>query len=133
MNVATMNVALDEDFHVHSTFSDDGASTLAENVRAARRRGLRTVCLVDHVRRDTRWLPEFVAAVDQYRGEPGLRVLAGVEAKILDAAGHLDLPPGLLCPRKALEEYVVTAEWPEFLDGWRRDVLHDRLPGLLPG
>jgi putative hydrolase len=95
MNVATMNVALDEDFHVHSTFSDDGASTLAENVRAARERGLRTMCLVDHVRRDTRWLPEFVAAVEIYRGEPGLRVLAGVEAKILDAAGHLDLPPGL--------------------------------------
>jgi putative hydrolase len=89
-----MNVALDEDFHVHSTFSD-GASTLAENVQAARERRLRTVCLVDHVRRDTRWLPEFTAAVDQYRGQPGLRVLAGVEAKILDTAGHLDLPPGL--------------------------------------
>ena len=94
MNVAAMNVALDEDFHVHSTFSD-GASTLAENVRAARQRGLRTVCLVDHVRRDTRWLPEFTAAVDEHRGQPGLRVLAGVEAKILDTAGHLDLPPGL--------------------------------------
>ena len=47
-------------------------------------------------------------------------------------AGELDLPPGLLCPRKALEEYVVTTEWPEFLDGWRRDVLHDRLSNLLP-
>ena len=86
-----MNVALDEDFHVHSTFSD-GASTLAENVQASRERGLRSVCLVDHVRRDTRWLPEFTAAVGQYRGQPGLRVLAGVEAKILDTAGHLDLP-----------------------------------------
>jgi len=94
MNAATMNVALDEDFHVHSTFSD-GASTLAENVRAARERGLRSLCLVDHVRRDTRWLPEFIAAVDQHRGQPGPRVLAGVEAKILDTAGHLDLPPGL--------------------------------------
>jgi putative hydrolase len=95
VTVATVNVALDEDFHVHSTFSDDGASTLTENVRAARDRGLRTVCLVDHVRRDTRWLPEFTAAVDQHRGQQGLRVLAGVEAKILDTAGHLDLPPGL--------------------------------------
>jgi putative hydrolase len=87
-------VALDEDFHVHSTFSD-GASTPAENVRAARERGLRTLCLVDHVRRDTAWLPEFTAAVDRLRRQPGLRVLAGVEAKILDAAGRLDLPPGL--------------------------------------
>jgi PHP domain len=64
------SVALDQDFHVHSTFSD-GASTLAENVAAARDRELRTLCLVDHVRRDTAWVPEFVAAVGQYRHQPG--------------------------------------------------------------
>lgn len=87
-------VALDEDFHVHSTFSD-GASTLAENVQAARERGLRTLCLVDHVRRDTAWLARFAAAVSEHRGRPGMRVLAGVEAKILDSSGRLDLPPGL--------------------------------------
>ena len=87
-------VPLDEDFHVHSTFSD-GASTLAENVRAARDRGLRSLCLVDHVRRDTGWLPQFTAGVAALRGEPGLRVLAGVEAKILDTSGRLDLPPAL--------------------------------------
>jgi putative hydrolase len=87
-------VALDEDFHVHSTFSD-GASTLAENVEAARERGLRTLCLVDHVRRDTTWLPEFAAAVRPYRHQAGLRVLAGVEAKILDSSGRLDVPPDL--------------------------------------
>ncbi len=85
---------LDEDFHVHSTFSD-GASTLAENVQAARERGLRTLCLVDHVRRDTTWVPEFTAAVAAYRGQPRLRVLAGVEAKILDTSGRLDVPPSL--------------------------------------
>ena len=34
-------VALDEDHHVHSTFSDDAVSTVADNVRAARDRGLR--------------------------------------------------------------------------------------------
>src|ERR1700761_8073137 len=89
-----LNIPLDEDFHVHSTFSD-GASTLTENVRAARDRGLRTLCLVDHVRRDTTWLPEFTAAVGAFRDGQGLRVLAGVEAKILDTSGRLDLPPDL--------------------------------------
>lgn len=86
--------ALDEDFHVHSTFSD-GASTLAENVRAARERGLRTLCLVDHVRADTSWLPDFTAASEPYRHQPGPRILVGVEAKILDSSGRLDVPPGL--------------------------------------
>ena len=61
----------DEDFHVHSTFSDDAVSTLAENVRAARERGLRTLCLVDHVRRDTAWVPEFTAAVARLPGPAG--------------------------------------------------------------
>ena len=88
------DLALDEDFHVHSTFSD-GASSLAQNVQAARERALRTLCLVDHVRRDTEWLPEFTAAVAPFKQQPGLRVLAGVEAKILDPSGRLDLPSGL--------------------------------------
>ncbi len=91
---ADPDLALDEDFHVHSTFSD-GASTLEENVRAARERALRTLCLVDHVRRDTAWLPRFTAAVTRLRPQPGLQVLAGVEAKILDTSGRLDLPPAL--------------------------------------
>ena len=58
----------------------------------------------------------------------------GAMKQLVDArAVELDLPPGLLCPRKVLEEYVVTTEWPDFLDGWRREVLHDRLVTLLPG
>jgi len=86
---------LDEDYHVHSTFSDDAVSSVAENVAAARARGLRTVCLADHVRRGTPWVPELLAAVDELRPVPGLDVLAGVEAKILDRAGTLDLPDGI--------------------------------------
>ena len=85
-------LALDEDFHVHSTFSDDAVSTVAENVAAARDRGLRTLCLADHVRRDTAWVPELAATVAAYRDQRGPRVLAGVETKILDTAGRLDLP-----------------------------------------
>jgi putative hydrolase len=59
------------------------------------------LCLVDHVRRDTAWLPEFAAAVADLRDQGGLRdlgglrILAGVETKILDTSGRLDLPPGL--------------------------------------
>jgi ribonuclease D len=60
------------------------------------------------------------------------KALAAMKQTVDELATALDLPPGLLCPRKVLEEYVVTAEWPEFLEGWRREVLHDHLPGLLP-
>ena len=87
-------VRLDEDYHVHSTFSD-GASTVAENLEAAGERGLRLICLADHVRRDTRWVPEFVAAAGAARDRSQLAVLIGLEAKIWDAAGHLDVPDAI--------------------------------------
>jgi putative hydrolase len=87
-----IQIPLDEDHHVHSTFSDDAVSTLAENVAAARQRGLRALCLADHVRRESAWVPDFLSAVDALRPVPGLNVLAGVEAKILDRTGRLDLP-----------------------------------------
>lgn len=61
------------------------------------------------------------------------KALGAMKQCVDDRAADLDLPPGLLCPRKALEEYVVTAVWPDLLDGWRREVLHDPLESLLPG
>jgi len=83
------------DHHVHSTFSDDAVSTLAENIAAASAAGLTELRLVDHVRESTTWVPEFLAAVAAEPVPAGLEVLTGVEAKILDASGRLDLPSGL--------------------------------------
>lgn len=86
---------LREDHHVHSTFSDDATSTVAENLTAAGARGLRTVCLTDHVRADTTWVPELLATVRAASAPDGLRVRCGVEAKMLDATGRMDLPERL--------------------------------------
>lgn len=78
---------------------------------------------------------EEIAATAAIPGHPmgeAKKALSAMKVAVDALAVALDLPPGLLCPRKALEEYVVTAEWPDFLDGWRRDVLHDELVSLLP-
>ena len=83
------------DHHVHSTFSDDAVSSLEENVAAAHAAGLTELRLVDHVRASTSWVPEFVAAVGALEVPDGLTIHTGVEAKILDASGSLDLPHGL--------------------------------------
>jgi putative hydrolase len=88
-------VDLGADYHVHSTFSDDARSSLEENLAAAAGAGLHTVCLVDHVRTTTTWVPELVAAVGELRPVAGLSVLVGVEAKVLDASGQLDLPEAI--------------------------------------
>ena len=87
-----MHALLRGDHHVHSTFSDDAVSSLAENVAAAHAIGLTELRLVDHVRRDTAWVPEFVSAIQRLEIPDGLTVLNGVEAKILDHAGSLDIP-----------------------------------------
>jgi putative hydrolase len=89
-----IKIPLDEDHHVHSSFSDDAVSTVAQNVATARQRGLRVLCLADHVRCDSAWVPDYLSAVEALRPVPGLDVLAGVEAKILDQTGQLDLPEG---------------------------------------
>jgi len=83
---------LDQDYQVHSTFSDDAKSSLFENIRAAESAGLRTMCLVDHARASTAWVPDMVDAVDDLRPRAGLSLLVGVEVKMLDRTGLLDSP-----------------------------------------
>lgn len=123
------------DHHVHSTFSDDAVSTLAENVAAARAVGLSTIRLVEHVCAASTWMPDYLVAMAVLRSDqellpldeddpgggqqtvhPGgpLRVGTGVETTIMDATGRLDLPPDL----------------PRGRDGFGRILISDhRFPG----
>jgi putative hydrolase len=82
---------LRQDMHVHSTFSD-GKNTVEENVAEAEALGLSELTCVDHVRRDTEWVPDFSAEVARVRRLTGVRLYCAVETKLLDTAGNLDLP-----------------------------------------
>jgi putative hydrolase len=79
------------DRHVHSRFSD-GEGTLAENIAAAEAVGLTGLTCVDHVRESTDWVPSYVEAVHAAAENTALDLRCGIEAKILDTAGALDLP-----------------------------------------
>lgn len=83
------------DFHVHSEFSDDAVSTIQENIAAASAAGLSELRLIDHVRTSTTWVPEFLAAVAAQPVPDGLTILTGVETKVLNTAGDLDMPADL--------------------------------------
>jgi putative hydrolase len=83
---------LAEDLHVHSTYSD-GADPVEANVRAAERCGLRRLGCVDHVRADTSWVAEYVRTVRSAAAGSNVVLSAGLEAKIMNASGELDLPP----------------------------------------
>ena len=79
------------DHHVHSTFSD-GRNTLEENLAQAEQLGLTQLGCVDHVRVDTTYVPEYAAAIRALRGRTSVALTVGIEAKILDTDGRLDLP-----------------------------------------
>lgn len=97
-------VRLDRDLHTHTTFSD-GAGPVAATVAAAEAAGLAEVGLSDHVRAGTDWLPGYVAEVRRVAAAAPLPVSCGVEVKILDTAGRLDLPADL-----SGVEYVLVAD-----------------------
>jgi putative hydrolase len=79
------------DLHTHSIYSD-GAASLEANLAAALRRGVTRLGFADHVRADTKWLPEYAEHVARLRWSAPIRVWCGVESKILDMSGRLDLP-----------------------------------------
>jgi putative hydrolase len=87
--------AMTRDMHVYSKFSD-GQNTIEEIVAEAERIGLTEITFADHVRFDSRWVPDYVAAVSKCREQTSIVLHCAVEAKILDIYGHLDLPRKLM-------------------------------------
>ena len=55
------------------------------------------------------------------------RELAALRDAVAAIAQKLELPEGLLCPRRHLETLVYDGVWPKALDGWRRPLLQDAL------
>jgi putative hydrolase len=82
------------DMHVHSTFSD-GADRLEDNIAEAEALGLTALGCVDHVRASTDWVPDYVAAVHRLRSDTAVELRCGIEAKLMDTTGALDLPDGI--------------------------------------
>ncbi|WP_151526484.1 PHP domain-containing protein [Serinicoccus kebangsaanensis] len=82
------------DWHTHSS-TTDGQDPLIAMVIAGAAAGLHTLGLSDHVRASTTWLPDYVREVRTLAGRTPLTLRCGVEAKILDRAGRLDLPDDL--------------------------------------
>lgn len=91
MELNVWQSALAEDMHVHSTFSD-GLHSPVENIRQAEQVGLKRLCCVDHVRRDTAWLGDFVMEINRLKSASPLQIFSGIETKLLNQAGDLDMP-----------------------------------------
>ena len=60
------------------------------------------------------------------------RAVAAMEDAVAVVAQKLDLPEGLLCPRRHLEALLTDRTWPAALEGWRKPLLFDVLSAKLP-
>jgi ribonuclease D len=59
------------------------------------------------------------------------RLLSVLRDEVTAIAQRLELPEGLLCPRRHLETLVYDGAWPAALDGWRTPLLRDALIGKI--
>ncbi len=88
------------DYHTHSRYSD-GQESVKRIADAARQRGLAEVAVTDHgpnvVVSGVKNLDCYYRVLEEIHGLeiPGVRVLAGAEANIIDLEGKLDIPPAV--------------------------------------
>jgi putative hydrolase len=116
------------DFHVHSSWSDDARSSVEENIAAAAEIGLSELRLIDHVRQSTTWVPEFLSEVARQPARDGLSIYTGVEAKILNSSGALDLPADLIVGAGGVDAVVIADHQFPGTDGpWSPDATRARL------
>ena len=82
-----------QDMHLHSKYSD-GINTPVEMIETAISVGIEKMCFTDHVWRTSTWIPQYVDELlrlsERYADK--IEILCGVEAKLLDCQGHLDVP-----------------------------------------
>jgi putative hydrolase len=116
------------DFHVHSDYSDDAVSSIAENIAAAKAIGLAEIRLIDHVRQSTSWVPDFIAEVSRQNSLEGLVVHTGVEAKILNARGELDVPRDLVVGPGGVDAIVIADHQFPGTDGpWSPELTREKI------
>lgn len=87
------------DTHTHTIASGDAFSTLYENIQAAKKRGVKYLCMTEHVFSVLPGAPQPSYFKSQHalpREWEGVGLIRGVEANIIDYDGTLDMPEDIL-------------------------------------
>ena len=82
---------LKEDYHVHTNYNDhsDSNLTVKNVVKEAERKGLQIIALTEHVRESSKWIPNYLNEISNYKEKTNVKVIPGFEAKIL-SDGNID-------------------------------------------
>jgi len=83
------------DLHIHTSFVD-GEAGIKEIIQYAEHKGLQTIAFTEHARRSSTYLPEYLGEIKLYAFQTGIKVLKGVEVKIINLSGEIDVSPGVI-------------------------------------
>ncbi|MGQ9707194.1 MAG: PHP domain-containing protein [bacterium] len=83
------------DYHTHSKFSD-GEDLPEVLVESAIEVGLTAIAITDHIRADSDWVWDYIDYISEVANyyKDKIRVVCGLEAKITDLKGNVDIPEG---------------------------------------
>lgn len=81
---------LNRDYQIHTRWTD-GQHTPVEIIGAAQKMGMGSIAFTEHIRRESDYFPRFFAQLDDLRSKSPLEVLIGVETKVIDINGNLDI------------------------------------------
>ena len=85
------------DFHVHTSYTE-GSNSVDEMCQQAMQNNLKLICFAEHVRKQISYdYDALLADIERAREKyPGLVILSGCEAKVLDTKGSLDVSEEIL-------------------------------------
>lgn len=117
---------IEVDLHSHSHFSHCGLHSFIEMLTHAKNRGMKGLAITDHTNRfgarlNTTFFDRLFDPV------PGIRLLKGVEANVLDEEGEIDVP---LHSLKHMD-VVLLGYHPLLKAPWDKNKYTDRMVGLI--
>lgn len=83
------------DYHMHSSYSNDGKNSPEEIVKYCIEKSYFEICIVDHIRKNTEWVPKFANEIRNLkkRYAKRIKILSGIEANVIDLDGNIDAKP----------------------------------------
>jgi putative hydrolase len=97
---------LKEDYHIHTNYNDhsDSNLTVKNVVKEAERKGLEIIALTEHVRESSKWIPNYLNEISNFKEKTKVKVISGFEAKIL-SDGNID------CRKEIARDYFIIASF----------------------
>lgn len=80
------------DFQIHTNWTD-GSNSSAEIISEAEKKGLNAIAFTEHIRVGSTYFGGFYDEINDLRKNAQVKVYIGIEAKVIDENGNIDVSP----------------------------------------